>query len=164
MRPLLAVLAVFGFGLLAPPASLQDTPRNPYTQPATAYYDVAAWPASFASPGYIRASNSGIFVESPDRIYLISRGEIKLPEQLPANFNGTISSLPEQVARQNSEKLVWPATTSDTSAGRPTSPGCRMARKYSTRLKPPGAGPRNLLPSREATRRCWWADNSHWRP
>ena len=107
MRTLLfAVLAVFGFGLLAPPASLQDTPRNPYTQPATAFYDVATWPASFASPGYIRASNSGIFVESPDRIYLISRGEIKLPEQVPANFNGTISSLPEQVTRQKAELLL----------------------------------------------------------
>lgn len=48
-------------------------------------------------------SHSGIFVESPDRIYLISRGEIKLPEQLPADFNGAIGSLPEQTARQKPE-------------------------------------------------------------
>src|SRR5438876_7756148 len=101
--PLLAVAAVFGFGLLAAPASLQDVPRNPYTQPATAYYDVEPWPANFASPGYIRGSNSGIFVESPDRIYLISRGEMKLPEQLPPNFNGTIGSLSEQATRQKAE-------------------------------------------------------------
>ena len=104
MRPVpLAVLAVFGFGLLSAPASLQDVPRNPYTPPSTAFYDVTPWPESFASPGYVRGSNSGIFVESPDRIYLISRGELKLPAQLPANFNGTISSLPEQVTRQKAE-------------------------------------------------------------
>jgi NHL repeat-containing protein len=97
---LLAVAAVFASGLLAAPAYLQDTPRNPYTQPATAYYEVETWPANFASPGYIRGSNSGIFVESPDRIYLISRGELKLPAQLPPNFNGSIGSLPEQTTRQ----------------------------------------------------------------
>jgi len=101
MRALvLGVAAVFAAGLLSAPASLQDVPRNPYTQPSTAFYDVATWPENFASPGYVRGSNSGIFVESPDRIYLISRGELKLPDQLPPNFNGTISTLPDQVTRQ----------------------------------------------------------------
>ncbi len=100
---LLAVLGVFGFGLLTAPASLQDVPRNPYTQAATAHYDVQTWPASFASPGYIRISNSAIFVESPDRIYLGTRGELKLPEQLPANFNGTVSTLPAEVTRQKAD-------------------------------------------------------------
>ena len=82
--------------LFSATAYLQDVPRNPYTQPSTAYYEVERWPAPFARPGYIRASNSGIFVESPDRIYLITRGEIRLPEQLPADFNGAIGSLPER--------------------------------------------------------------------
>jgi len=90
-------------GLFSATAYLQDVPRNPYTQSSTAYYEVEKWPAPFARPGYIRGSNSGIFVESPDRIYLISRGEIRLPEQLPADFNGAIGSLPEQVTRQKSE-------------------------------------------------------------
>src|SRR5215471_3923843 len=82
--------------IIASPARTQDVPRNPYTLPATAHYDVQTWPANFATPGYVRASNSGVFVESPDRIYLISRGEVKLPDPLPANFTGTIASLPEQ--------------------------------------------------------------------
>ena len=99
----LAVAATFAFGLFAAPAYLQDTPRNPYTQPATSYYEVEAWPSNFASAGYIRGSNSGIFVESPDRIYLISRGEMKLPGVLPPTFNGTIGSLPEQATRQKAE-------------------------------------------------------------
>jgi hypothetical protein len=90
---LLALAAVFGFGLIGPAAHLQDVPRNPYTPPSTAYYDVQPWPAGFASPGYIRASNSAIFAESADRIYLGTRGEIRLPDPLPANFDGTIGSL-----------------------------------------------------------------------
>jgi DNA-binding beta-propeller fold protein YncE len=44
-----------------------------------------------------------VFVESPDRIYLISRGEIPLPPSLPADFNGAIGSLPEQATRQKAE-------------------------------------------------------------
>ena len=90
-------------GLFTVTAYLQDVPRNPYTQPSSAYYDVERWPASFARAGYIRASHSGIFVESPDRIYLITRGEIRLPEPLPDDFNGAISSLPEQTRRQKPE-------------------------------------------------------------
>ena len=102
-RLLLAVFTVFGSGYSRRPRHFKTLLAILYTQPATAYYDVAAWPARFDSPGYIRASNSGIFVESPDRIYLITRGEIKLPEQLPADFNGTIGSLPEQVTRQKAQ-------------------------------------------------------------
>jgi DNA-binding beta-propeller fold protein YncE len=90
----LALLFVIGLGLFHSPAYLQDVPRNPYTPPSTDYYDVQAWPSNFASPGYIRASNSAIFVESADRIYLGTRGEIKLPDPLPPNFDGTIASLP----------------------------------------------------------------------
>ena len=86
-------------------AHLQDVPRNPYTLPSTAYYDVEPWPTPFARPGSIRASNSGIFVESPDRIYLISRGEMKLPEHLPADFNGAIGSLPAPVLKQMKPEL-----------------------------------------------------------
>ena len=92
-------------GLFTATAHLQDVPRNPYTQPATAYYDVEQWPMPFSRPGHIRASNSGIFVESPDRIFLITRGEIRLPEQLPADFNGAIGSLPELVIRQQKAEL-----------------------------------------------------------
>jgi len=62
-------------------AYLQNVPRNPYTPPSTAYYDVERWPKPFSTPGYVTASNTGIFVESPDRIFLLTRGEI--PEGAP---------------------------------------------------------------------------------
>jgi hypothetical protein len=82
----LAVAVPLVWGLLTVTASLQDVPRNPYTQPSTVYYDVEPWPTPFARPGYVTGSNSGIFVESPDRIYLITRGEVRLfpPEPLGA--------------------------------------------------------------------------------
>jgi hypothetical protein len=99
----LACALTGAFCLSSATAYLQDVPRNPYTQSSTTYYEVEKWPAPFARAGYIRGSNSGIFVESPDRIYLISRGEIRLPEQLPADFNGAIGSLPEPVTRQKAE-------------------------------------------------------------
>jgi streptogramin lyase len=101
----LRLIAVVGLcsALFSTTASLQDVPRNPYTPPSTAYYDVQPWPAPFARPGYVRASNTGVFVESPDRIYLISRGEVPLPQTLPAGFNGAIGSLPEQPPRPKHE-------------------------------------------------------------
>jgi hypothetical protein len=102
MRLLLSTGAAL-LGLFTVTAHLQDVPRNPYTQPSTAYYNVERWPAAFARPGYIRASHSGIFVESPDRIYLLTRGEIKLPDSLPADFNGAIGSLPSSATRQKAE-------------------------------------------------------------
>ena len=72
----LATAIPFVWVLCAATAYLQDVPRNPYTPPTTAYYDVETWPKPFATPGYVRGSNSGIFVESADRIYLLTRGEI----------------------------------------------------------------------------------------
>ena len=102
---LAAIAAALWCVLFPATAHLQDVPRNPYTLPSTAYYDVEPWPAPVARPGYVRASNSGIFVESPDRIYLITRGEMKLPEHLPADFNGAIGSLPAPVLKQMKPEL-----------------------------------------------------------
>ncbi|HVZ20477.1 MAG TPA: peptidyl-alpha-hydroxyglycine alpha-amidating lyase family protein [Vicinamibacterales bacterium] len=93
---LMTCATMAGAVLLAAHARAQDVPRNPYNPAATAFYDVETWPMDFSSPGYMRVSNSGIFVESPDRIYLITRGEIKRPDAPPPNFNGTVGTLPEK--------------------------------------------------------------------
>jgi DNA-binding beta-propeller fold protein YncE len=93
---LLTAAALLSSGLFGATASLQNTPRNPYTQPATAFYEVERWPAPFASPGFVSASNTGIFVESPERIFLLTRGEVRVPDRLPPDFNGTIASLPPE--------------------------------------------------------------------
>ncbi len=91
--PILALAAVFGIGLLSAPALLQQKGGEEETGP----YDVAAnWPQPFARQGYIQGSQGGVFAESPDRIFLLNRGELKLPDKLPAAFNGSWGSTGQQ--------------------------------------------------------------------
>lgn len=57
-------------------------------------YDVApSWSLPYPRAGYTWGSVPGIFVESDDRIYIASRGEIKLPSPLPANFLGFFGTI-----------------------------------------------------------------------
>jgi hypothetical protein len=52
-------------------------------------YDVVrGWHKPFAPPGYAFGGNSGIFAESPDRIFILQRGETLLPDPIPAEFAG----------------------------------------------------------------------------
>src|SRR4051812_24234512 len=52
-------------------------------------YDVSPnWALPYPKPGYAWGSVPGIFVESDDRIFVASRGEIKLPNPLPPTFAG----------------------------------------------------------------------------
>src|SRR5688572_20866763 len=60
------------------------------------YIPVEGWPAPFARPGYIQGVQTGIFAESPNRIFIMNRGELKLPEKLPPGFNGSWGSLLQQ--------------------------------------------------------------------
>ena len=60
------------------------------------YQVVDKWMRPFARPGYIQGSQGGVFAESPNRIFVLNRGELKLPEKLPADFNGAWGSLGEQ--------------------------------------------------------------------
>ena len=58
------------------------------------YEAVANWPTvSWPQPGYIWGSQAGIFPESSNRIFLASRGELKLPAKVPNNFNGVWAAL-----------------------------------------------------------------------
>ena len=57
-------------------------------------YDVApSWSLPYPHEGYTWGSVPGIFVESDDRIYIASRGEIKLPAPLPAGFLGFFGTI-----------------------------------------------------------------------
>jgi hypothetical protein len=58
------------------------------------YEPVTDWPIhDWAKPGYIWGSQSGIFPETPNRIFLASRGELKVPGTPPPNFNGVWAAL-----------------------------------------------------------------------
>src|SRR5438046_10764076 len=88
---LLASLAISSF---SSPALLQEKGGDDRTGP----YDVVqGWPQplGFAKPGYIWGSTGGIFAESPNRIFIANRGELKLTAKLPNNFTGPRASLNE---------------------------------------------------------------------
>ena len=97
-RAALSLVVVFGFGLLSAPALLQQKGGGD----ETGVYDVVSnWPQPFARQGYIQGSQGGVFAESPTRIFLANRGEVKLPEKIPTDspvlgpmaFNGSFGSL-----------------------------------------------------------------------
>ncbi len=50
-------------------------------------YDVVEdWLQPFAEPGFVWGSHPGLAVESPDRIFIIQRGELEVPDPLPEGF------------------------------------------------------------------------------
>lgn len=57
-------------------------------------YDIVVdWIQPFASPGYSWGGNSGIHIESKDRILIVQRGETELPDPIPpeyTNFPGSM--------------------------------------------------------------------------
>ena len=51
------------------------------------------WHKPFSEAGFAFGGNSGVFAESPDRILIAQRGEIRLPDPLPAGYTGFAGSL-----------------------------------------------------------------------
>jgi len=67
------------------------------------YEAVAGWPQPWAQTGYIWGSQPGVFAESPNRIFLAVRGELKLPEKTGRGFNGIWGSLGERATVPKAE-------------------------------------------------------------
>jgi len=90
--PLVTLVAVLAFGLHSGPLLLQSRGGGSGLhggEDETGPYDlVNSWPQPFARPGYIWGSQGGVFAETPDRIFLLNRGELKLPDKAPAGFTG----------------------------------------------------------------------------
>src|SRR5580704_17080786 len=88
--PLLAVIAVFALSLFSAAALLQSRGGGSGVhggEDETVPYDlIRSWPQPFARSGYIRGSQGGVFAESPNRIFLLDRGELKGPDRIPADF------------------------------------------------------------------------------
>ena len=107
MRRLVASLLV-SFGivtLLSSPVSLQDRnlrgagglPQGGFVETRGGFdisgpYEVDPnWPKkTWPAPGYIWGSQAGVYPESADKVFLVSRGEIELPKDLkiPPGFPG----------------------------------------------------------------------------
>jgi hypothetical protein len=98
MLPSLSVLAA-AFGLHAQEAPVPPVGPSPYEI-------VTGWHQPFATPGYAFGGNSGVFAESPDRIFVLQRGEVPLPSPLPPEYAGHAGSIGINVLREV-ERTVW---------------------------------------------------------
>jgi DNA-binding beta-propeller fold protein YncE len=67
------------------------------------YRVVDGWMKAFARPGYIQASQGGVFAESANRIFVVNRGELKLPPTLPTAFNGAWGSTGQKASEATPE-------------------------------------------------------------
>ncbi|MEX0617919.1 MAG: hypothetical protein WDZ76_06510 [Pseudohongiellaceae bacterium] len=70
------------------------------------YNVVEGWHKPFADEGYAFGGNSGVFAESPDRIFIAQRGETRLPEPVPEEFTGFAGSIGINVLR-DTEYRTW---------------------------------------------------------
>src|SRR5205809_5990288 len=57
-------------------------------------YDIVrGWHKPFSAPGFTFGGNSGVFAESPNRIFVAQRGEYRLPSPVPPGFAGFAGSI-----------------------------------------------------------------------
>lgn len=69
-------------------------------------YDVVeGWLKPYADEGFAFGGNSGVFVESLDRIFILQRGETRLPDPIPTGFAGWAGSIGLNVLREPNR--VW---------------------------------------------------------
>ena len=70
-------------------------------------YDVIrSWQKPFAEPGFAFGGNSGVFAESPDRIFIAQRGEFRLPTPIPPEYAGFAGSIKMNVLTVV-DRRVW---------------------------------------------------------
>ena len=70
-------------------------------------YDVVrGWHKPFAEPGFAFGGNSGVFAESPNRIFVAQRGEYRLPDPVPPAFAGFAGSIGINVLTAT-DRRVW---------------------------------------------------------
>lgn len=95
---------MIALGAYAPALIAQAAPSD---QVGPSPYDiVSGWHKPFAEPGFAFGGNSGVFAESPDRIFVAQRGETRLPDPIPAEFDGHAGSIGINVLRAT-DLRVW---------------------------------------------------------
>jgi DNA-binding beta-propeller fold protein YncE len=82
----LTLASVLTVGVASGSALLQEPKGG---EEETGHYAVVAnWPQPWSETGYLWGSNAGVFAQSPDRIFLAVRGELKTPSPTPRNWLG----------------------------------------------------------------------------
>ena len=102
MRYLMKGVGTLLLFLVIPAAMAQDTGvigPSPYN------FTTESWMYPFAEDGFTWGGNSGVHVESKDRIYFLQRGETELPNPLPPEYTSFAGSLGWNVLRGRGR--VW---------------------------------------------------------
>ena len=86
--------------LFAAPAFAQEKGGEDETG---AYEVVANWPQPWSPAGYVWGSQPAVFAQSPDRIFIGVRGEIKAPVPPPRGFNGSWGSTGQRATEPTAE-------------------------------------------------------------
>ena len=101
----LAVLVTMTANVPAPVAQGREAVITGPVGPSP--YDVVrGWHKPFAEPGFAFGGNSGVFAESPNRIFVAQRGETRLPSPVPPEFAGYAGSIGINALR-DSARRVW---------------------------------------------------------
>ena len=88
-------MAVSVVALTMSAAMLAQSPQAVITGPTgpSPYDVVRGWHKPFSKPGFAFGGNSGVFAETPNRILVAQRGEYRLPDPVPAGFQGYAGSI-----------------------------------------------------------------------
>ena len=78
------LLGTITLAMTAVPAFMQEKGGEGETGP---YEVVSNWPGSLDHPGWTWGSQSGVFAETPNRVFILSRGEV--PEKKPVGGGAT---------------------------------------------------------------------------
>jgi DNA-binding beta-propeller fold protein YncE len=98
--PVLKLTLALWLGLLSATVFVQQKGGESETGP---YDVVVGWFKSPAKPGYLTGSVSGIVADTPNRIFVATRGELKQPDKLPRNFDGTWGSFDQRATVPDAE-------------------------------------------------------------
>lgn len=90
---------------IAPALLAQTAPPEGPIGPSP-YNIVRGWQQPFAESGFAFGGNSGVFAESPDRIFIAQRGEFRLPTPIPPEYSGFAGSIKMNVLSLV-DRRVW---------------------------------------------------------
>ena len=100
--PTFVLVIIVAASLFTASASLQEQAVNG----SSPYAAVEGWLKPFADEGFAWGGNSGVFPESPDRIFVVQRGETRLPDPVPPVFAGFAGSIGINALRET-DRRTW---------------------------------------------------------
>lgn len=105
IKPVFFLAAIIVSALFTTPTFAQEKGGEDETGP---YEVVSGFPQAIAPKGYVYGSQAGVFAETPNRIYIASRGELLLPAIPPAGYNGSYGTIDNKQAMNGASRRETP--------------------------------------------------------